>query len=167
MLWSRPTLRGLRNYTDLAPFQLNLPLILHREKGGTAHQLFWKIEGSVLGWLQSSLWQIFNHCTEWLLESSFPELPSCEPPSLISRQSLSLCFTCHICLEFTYSQALLPHLYWTFLVGNLLILRMKTEMTECAVLSRFWQSSSTYFCWAHRPMRGWNTQIADTCQYLF
>lgn len=49
-----PTLRGLRNYTALAPFQLNLSLILHKEKSGTAHQLFWDLEGSVLGWLQSS-----------------------------------------------------------------------------------------------------------------
>lgn len=49
-----PTLRRLRNYTALAAFQLNLSLILHEEKSGTAHQLFWDLEGSVLGWLQSS-----------------------------------------------------------------------------------------------------------------
>lgn len=50
-----PTLRELRNYTALAPFQLNLSPILHKEKSCTAHQLFWELESSVLGWLQSSL----------------------------------------------------------------------------------------------------------------
>lgn len=155
-----PTLRGLRNYVALAPSQLNLSLILSKEKGGTAHQLFWELEGSVLGWLQSSFWQIFDHWTEWVLESSSPELPllslllwypgiacQCAPP-------VTCIWSLHILRNGFHISVGQFWLEICWFIGG------KIEITGCVVLSGFWQSSSTCLCWDHRPMKRWLLEAA-------
>lgn len=149
-----PTLRGLRSCIDLAPFQLSLSLILHKEKRGTAHQLFWELEGSVLGWLQSSLWQSFDHWTEWELESSSPELPllslllwypgkahHCASPVTCIWSLHILRHGFHICIGHFWLE-----ICW--------FIGCRIEMAECVVLSTFWNSSSTCLCWDPRPIRG-------------
>lgn len=127
----------LRNYIALAPFHLHLSLILDKEKCATAQQLFWELEGSVLGWLQSSLWQIFDHSTEWELESISPDLPLL---SLLlwyvgkARRCASP-VTCIWSLRF---KEWLPHswLEICWYIG------CKIEMAECVVLSGFGKAAA-------------------------